>query len=458
MTARNSKSTKRKPDYYVQKGPIFGLDILKTEKPWKPEDFQVPPSEGKVRFQDFDLPDQVMRGIDESGFQYCTPIQAEVLRYTLDGRDATGRAQTGTGKTAAFLITIFSRLLGQSKDTTHGTPRSLIIAPTRELVMQIAKDARQLGKYTGLATEMLYGGVDYQKQKERIKDHQVDIIVATPGRLLDFKRRQDIDLGQVEIFIIDEADRMLDMGFIPDVRQIVYSLPEKTERQTLLFSATLTEEVNHLSSQWTSNPTVVEIEPEQVTGESVQEIIYLVTTDEKFTLIYNIIRQEEPERILIFCNRKDKTNNLARRLRRHNISCAVLSGDVPQTRRQKTLENFKAGLVKVLVATDVAGRGIHVEGISHVINYNLPYEPEDYVHRIGRTGRAGKSGISISFASEDEAFYLPDIEKYIGHSLTCVYPEESLLAPPPRADSGGTDKKENVRKEGRPSSGRRNKG
>lgn len=386
-----------------------------------------------MRFHDFKLPGPVMRGIHEAGFQYCTPIQAEILKYTLAGHDATGRAQTGTGKTAAFLITIFSRLLGQSRKKAKAAPRSLIIAPTRELVMQIAKEARQLGEHTGLRTEMLYGGTEYQKQKDRIKGQQIDIAVATPGRLLDFKRRKDIDLSQVEIFIIDEADRMLDMGFIPDVSKIVNSLPQKTERQTLLFSATLTEEVNRLSSQWTSEPTVVEIEPEQVTGESVQEIIYLVTSAEKFTLIYNIIQQEKPQRILIFCNRKDKTNNLAQRLRRHNIPCSVLSGDVPQAKRQKTLENFKTGNVKVLVATDVAGRGIHVEGISHVINYNLPYEPEDYVHRIGRTGRAGESGISISFASEDEAFYLPDIEEYIGHSLNCIYPEEDLLKPPPKA-------------------------
>ncbi|MFP3983069.1 MAG: DEAD/DEAH box helicase [Desulfurivibrionaceae bacterium] len=473
MTDRTPKNNNN--GFYIQKGPIFGLDILKTqgpgeaekprepkkncktgkavepekslipEQPWNQEDFQVAPSEGKVRFHDHDLPDPVMRGIHEAGFEYCTPIQAEILKHTLSGNDATGRAQTGTGKTAAFLITIFSRLLSQTKETDNAAPRSLIIAPTRELVMQIARDARQMGKHTGLNIEMVYGGTDYQKQKERIKDSRVDILVATPGRLLDSKRRQDIDLSQVEIFIIDEADRMLDMGFIPDVRQIVYSLPGKTKRQTLLFSATLTEEVNSLSSQWTSQPAVVEIEPEQVTGDSVQEVIYLATSSEKFTLIYNILQQEDMDRVLIFCNRKDNTNRLAQRLRGHNITCAVLSGDVPQDKRQKTLENFKNGRIKVLVATDVAGRGIHVEGISHVINYNLPYEPEDYVHRIGRTGRAGETGISISFASEDEAFYIPDIEEYIGHKLNCVYPEKELLGPPPESGARNFGKKVNRR-------------
>lgn len=403
---------------------------------WDISLFDVPPVEGRIRFHDFDIPVSIMHGLADLSFNYCTPIQSAVIEHTLGGGDATGRAQTGTGKTAAFLITALTRLLrSPRKIKKTASPRALIIAPTRELVLQIADDCDTLSRHTGLNIVPVYGGMDYQKQLSRLAGRQVDIVVATPGRLLDFQRRQAIHLGQVEIFVIDEADRMLDMGFIPDVRHIIYSLPPKTKRQTLLFSATLTPEVTSLSSQWTKDPVIVEIEPEHVTVDNVEEIVYLVTGEEKFALLYNIINLQNLDRVIIFGNRRDETRKLTDMLKQCNIKCELLSGDVDQKKRMQTLDNFKAGKFRALVATDVAGRGIHIEDVSHVINFTLPYDPEDYVHRIGRTARAGKSGTSISFASEEDSFYIPDIEEYIGHKLHCTYPEEAWLKLPETIDA-----------------------
>jgi len=435
---KGSKKPQKQPPVKKKNGgktPVAPLKITERQLPdctWDPASFTVSPEEGRVRFHDFALPPHIMHGLSDIHFEYCTPIQAEVLQHTLSGRDATGRAQTGTGKTAAFLLTIFNALLADKTATKWktGTPRALIIAPTRELVVQIVSDSMELGKHTGLKTLAVYGGIDYEKQQKALTESIVDIVVATPGRLLDFQRRQNIDLGKVSIFVIDEADRMLDMGFIPDVRQIVYSLPPKTKRQTLLFSATLTPEVNHLASQWTKDPITVEIEPAQVTVDTVEEIVYMVTSKEKFALVYNLVTRKNIDRVIVFANRRDETRKLTDLLKRCKINCAMLSGEVPQQKRSKTLEDFKAGKIRVLVATDVAGRGIHVDKISHVINFNLPYEAEDYVHRIGRTGRAGESGVSISFACEEDSFYLPDIEEYIGHKLECVYPDEELVQMP----------------------------
>jgi ATP-dependent RNA helicase RhlB len=450
---------------YTVIGAVFGLPVLREKKApaparkkskprpsrkkesrqapppfiddpsWSVDDFNVPVEDGKKRFHDFAIPRQIMHGIAELKFSYCTPIQADVLDKTLAGQDALGRAQTGTGKSAAFLITILTRLLAEdrSAETGKASPGALIIAPTRELVMQIAEDGRLLGRYADLSIVAVYGGIDYQKQQDELETGHCDIVVATPGRLLDFQRRRIIDLSKVKIFVIDEADRMLDMGFIPDVRQIIYSLPGKARRQTLLFSATLTPEVNNLAAQWTKDPVLVEIEPEQVAVDSVEQIVYLVTAEQKYPLLYHVITSKKLERVIIFCNRKDETRKLTDMLKRCDINCSLLSGDVPQKQRIKTLENFKAGKIRVLVATDVAGRGIHIDDVSHVINFTLPYEAEDYVHRIGRTGRAGKSGISISFACEEGSFYLPDIEEYLGRKLPCTEPPEEWLTLPDNA-------------------------
>jgi ATP-dependent RNA helicase RhlB len=399
---------------------------------WRISQFKVSPLEGKTRFHDFLLPDPLMQAIQDLGFQYCTPIQAEILPSALSGKDASGRAQTGTGKTAAFLIAVIARMLNspiQGKRRS-GTPRVLVIAPTRELVLQISDEARQLAGYTDLKVISLFGGMDYEKQKKQLAGVPVDIVVATPGRLLDFQRRQDLILNRTEVMIIDEADRMLDMGFIPDVRKIIHSTPPREKRQTLLFSATLTKEITRLAAQWTYNPVTVDIEPAQVAVDTVDQIVYIVTTDRKFALLYNIIDKLNLRKVLVFCNRKDEVRRLAEMLSRYGIHCSELSGDIPQQQRILRLDQFKAGKFRVLVATDVAGRGLHIEGMDHVINFTLPHDPEDYVHRIGRTGRAGATGTSISFADEEEAFYLPPIEEYMGRKLSCIQPEEDWLKLP----------------------------
>jgi len=416
----------------------------RTSRPsWQVSRFVVPEVEGKSRFHDLGLPTTIMHGISDLGFEYCTPIQAEILPKALSGSDVTGKAQTGTGKSAAFLINIYSHFIKKpikGKRPT-GTPRVLIIAPTRELVLQIEKDARDIGKHTRFRIQSILGGMQYDKQKQVLLKKPIDIMVATPGRLLDFQRQKILHLNKVEILVIDEADRMLDMGFIPDVRKIVYSTPHKNERQTMFFSATLKPEVERLAEQWTKNPVHVEIEPEHVAAESVEQRVYIVTADEKFALLLNLIVGQKLERVLVFVNRRDQTRRLSERLQRYRINCAILSGEVPQNKRIKTLENFRKGLVRVLVATDVAARGLHVEGISHVINFTLPQDPEDYVHRIGRTGRAGASGISVSFACEDDSFYIPAIEAYLGNPLVCEQPDEALLTVPPPPPKKPSDKK-----------------
>ncbi|MFW6236796.1 MAG: DEAD/DEAH box helicase, partial [Desulfosudaceae bacterium] len=386
---------------------------------WDPGSFTVAADPDKKRFHDFDLPETVMRAIYDLGFTHCTPIQAEILPSTLAGRDAFGRAQTGTGKTAAFLISILTYLLNNPppEKRKSGTPRVLILAPTRELVMQISAEARQLGKYTDMNIISIFGGMDFKEQQQQLKGRPADIIVATPGRLLDFSRRRQLRLKSVEILVIDEADRMLDMGFIPDVRKIIYATPQKSQRQTMLFSATLTEAITRLAVNWTRNPVEVAIEPEQVTVDSIDQIVYITTSDKKFALLYNIIVQQNLDQVLIFCNRKDAVGKLAARLKKYRLQCEILTGDVPQQKRAKRLEQFKDGRIRVLVATDVMARGIHIEDMDHVINYDLPHDPEDYVHRIGRTGRAGAAGTSISFADEWDSFYIPEIEAYMERPL-----------------------------------------
>jgi len=402
-------------------------------EPWNPATFTVEPVEGKLRFHDLGLPEEIMHAIADLQFKYCTPIQAEILPHLLKGSDAAGRAQTGTGKTAAFLIAIFTHFLRKPMEGArrNGTPRALILAPTRELVLQIEKDARALGKYCPFRILSVFGGMDYQKQKNQLRHEIIDLVVATPGRLIDYRRGNEIHLGHVEVLVIDEADRMLDMGFIPDVREIVHSTPPKSDRQTLLFSATLTPDVMRLTSSWTREPIMIEIQPEQVAVDTVDQVVYITTTQEKFALLYNVIQKAAGSPVIVFGNRRDETSDLTDKLKAYGVSCALLSGAVPQDKRMKTLESFKNGGFQVLVATDVAGRGIHVEGISHVINYNLPLDPEDYVHRIGRTGRAGALGTSISFACEEDSFYLPEIEKYMGRELKCIHPTEDLLQLPP---------------------------
>lgn len=414
-----------------------GATPVQPAEAWDPSQYVVPPVEGKTRFHDLGLPDQILHAIADLHFQYCTPVQADVLPHALHGRDIVGQAQTGTGKSAAFLLTILTHLLRKPvAERRKASPRALILAPTRELVLQIEKDAKALAKYIPCTIVAVFGGMNYERQK-RWLDTQVDIVVATPGRLIDFKAQRLIHLNHVEILVIDEADRMLDMGFIPDVRSIVHSTPHKDKRQTMFFTATLNDDVKRLAASWTKDAVQVEITPEQVAVESVEQRVYICTTDEKFKLLYNMIVSENLERVIVFGNRKDETLKLAENLMSRGISCGLLSGDVSQRERVRTLEAFREGKFRVLVATDVAARGLHIEGVSHVVNYNLPLDPEDYVHRIGRTGRAGASGISVSFADEEDGVQIPVIEEFIGKKLSPVYPPDAWLQepPPPSVDA-----------------------
>jgi len=405
---------------------------------WRPEDFTVPPEDGKGRFHDLALPMPLMRGICEQGFKYCTPIQDKALPAALAGKDLIGKANTGTGKSAVFLLTIFNRILEmRATGEKPPLPLALVIAPTRELVAQIAKDGAGLGKYSSIKVVAVYGGAEYQEQERRLRQG-ADVVAATPGRLLDFLHRGALRLDHCRILVIDEADRMLDMGFIPDVRRIIGRLPKKEQRQTMLFSATVSDDVRRLAAQWCVEPEYVEAEPEQVAQESIEQRLYLVSGQEKFVVLYNLLRSHPDDRALIFANMKNEVHSLAQRLAERGIDCAELSGDVPQDKRERRLERFRSGRAKILIATDVAGRGLHIDQIRYVVNYTLPNEPEDYVHRIGRTGRAGAAGVAISFADEEGAFMLPEIENYIGHSLPCVAPEEELLAAlPPKTEKAG---------------------
>lgn len=394
-----------------------------TGKAWSIEDFKVEATEGKIRFHDLNLPDRLLKSIAEMGFEYCSEIQAATLPETLQGYDLIGQAQTGTGKTAAFLIAMISDLLDYppEDDRNPRCARGLIIAPTRELAMQIADDAVKLTSNSNLNVISLVGGLNYDKQKQLLDTERADIIVATPGRLMDFARNKKVFLDKVEILVLDEADRMLSMGFIPDVKSIIRMTPHKEKRQTMLFSATFPKDIQNLAKQWTYLAKEVSVVPVETTNKNIEQVIYTVEADQKWPILEKLIKEKEGQRAIIFANRRDETRDLFERLKDAAVNCAMLSGEVSQDKRVKTLNGFKSGRIQVLVATDVAGRGIHVDGIELVVNYSLPEDPEDYVHRIGRTGRGGESGKSVSFASEDDAFLIPEIESVVGEKIRCEY-------------------------------------
>ncbi|NNG83051.1 MULTISPECIES: ATP-dependent RNA helicase RhlB [Acinetobacter Taxon 24D] len=370
-------------------------------------------------FETLNLHPKLKQAIDALGFKEMTPIQEKVLKFTLAGHDAIGRAQTGTGKTAAFLVSVINDLLNNpiKEQRFRGEARALILAPTRELALQIESDAKELTKFTDLHVVTLLGGVDFDKQKAQLDKQFVDIIVATPGRLIDFVEQKEVWLDQIEFLVIDEADRMLDMGFIPSVKRIVRYSPRKEQRQTLMFSATFSYDVLNLAQQWLFEPVTVEIEPEKKTNADVEQRVYMVAKTDKYKLLQEILRDEPIEKVMIFANRRDQVRKLYDHLKRDGYKVVMLSGEIAQDKRTKMLDQFKNGQHNIMIATDVAGRGIHVDGVSHVINFTLPEQSDDYVHRIGRTGRAGTRGVSISFLSEDDAFYLPEIEKAIGQKL-----------------------------------------
>ncbi len=379
-----------------------------------------------MKFTELDLPSEILRGIEQVGFVDLTPVQEESIPLALQGSDVAAQAQTGTGKTAAFLISLFTRL-HRNKPVSGRGPRALVLAPTRELVVQICADANGLGACCPFKIQPIFGGVDYEKQRKALQDG-VDIIVATPGRLIDYAKQNVFSLKHVESLVIDEADRMFDMGFIRDLRYILRKLPPFEKRQTMLFSATLSPRVMELAYEFMNLAEKVRIEPEQVTAERIEQIVYHVSRREKFPLLLGLLKKEPEEvRVLVFINTKREGEHLSGRLQINNFKVAVLSGDIPQKKRLRILEDFKAGKLNFLVATDVASRGLHIDGVTHVINYDLPQDAEDYVHRIGRTARAGAIGKSISFADEDLAYFLPDIEEYIGMKIPSTVPQDEDL-------------------------------
>lgn len=393
---------------------------------WDASQFKVAPVEGKIAYPDLNLNKGLLQSIYDLGFEYCTPIQAQTLPHTLKGLDVIGKAQTGTGKTAAFLITAIDQILAHpvEGDRYLSEPRVLVLAPTRELVHQIEQDAKELTKHTGLHSVALVGGEPHEKQRKQLDKAYVDILVATPGRLIDFVMQKAVFLDQVEILVLDEADRMLDMGFIPQVKQIVRATPEKEQRQTLLFSATFTYDVMNLAERWTVDATQFEIKPDRVATETVDQKFYMVADGDKLNFLVDLIQDGGLGQTIIFTNRRDQTQRLFERLGRKGINVGILSGEIAQNKRTKTLADFKSGKIQFLIGTDVVGRGIHIDGVTHVINFFLPQEPENYVHRIGRTGRAGASGQAVTLIGEEDAYEVPALEKLLGHKIDMQHPPE----------------------------------
>jgi ATP-dependent RNA helicase RhlB len=387
---------------------------------------------GLPAFESFNLDPNILAALNKLGFTTATPIQAATLPHCIAGRDLLGQAQTGTGKTAAFLIAILQQftLIPPPTPRYRGEPRALIIAPTRELALQIAKDAEDLTRFSDIHTVTLVGGMDFEKQKRALAKGYTDILVATPGRLLDFVRQKEVHLDLVETLVIDEADRMLDLGFIPQIRQILRPMPNRGDRQTLMFSATFTWDVLELASQWMWEPEQIRIGNEKPANENVDQKIYIVTNQEKYPVMKKLIElHQDKGPIIIFANRRDLVRKVFERLKKDGLSVGHISGEVPQNKRLSVLKQFKENKIGILVATDVAGRGLHIEGLHLVINYTLPEAPDDYVHRIGRTGRAGQKGVSVSFASEDDAFLIPAIEEMLDRKLPCEPLPDELVSP-----------------------------
>jgi len=382
-----------------------------------------------TKFSELNLAESLAAGLKNSGFEFCTPIQAQAIPHLLAGQDVGGQAQTGTGKTIAFLVAVIQRLIDQpgSDRRRANQPRALILAPTRELAVQIHKDAELLVKNTGIKLGLAYGGANYDGQRTAIQEG-VDILIGTPGRLIDFFKQKIFDLKAIQAVVLDEADRMFDLGFIKDVRFMFNRMPEPGKRLSMLFSATLSYRVIELAYEHMNNPELVKIESEFKTAEKIIETVHYTANDEKIPLLIGTLRALNPFRTIIFVNTKRSAEKISAYLQGNGFQSGLLSGDIPQKKRQRLLDQIQKGELPILVATDVAARGLHIDEVSHVINFDLPQNAEDYVHRIGRTGRAGASGVAISFACEDYAFYLPDIEEYIGHKINAEAVDPALLA------------------------------
>lgn len=369
-----------------------------------------------THFTELPIHPDVLAALDAANFHRCTPIQAMSLPPLLNAQDIAGQAQTGTGKTIAFLVATFHYLLNQDQSKSAAGPRAIIMAPTRELAVQIYNDAALLSKHTGLSLGLIYGGEGYQSQRETLAQG-VDIIIGTTGRILDYYKQNVFSLKNIQVAVLDEADRMFDLGFIKDIRFIFRRMPPAAQRLNMLFSATLSYRVQELAYEHMNNPTHVQIEPQQRTASQVKEELFYPSDDDKMPLLLTLMEEEWPEKAIVFANTKTGCERVEAWLKADQHRVGMLSGDVPQKKRLSILKEFTEGSLDVLVATDVAARGLHIEAVTHVFNYDLPDDAEDYVHRIGRTGRAGKSGHAISFACEKYALNLPQIEAYIDHAI-----------------------------------------
>ncbi len=386
-------------------------------------------------FASLTLAEPIQQGLAEAGFSHCTPIQAATLPYLLKGQDVAGQAQTGTGKTAAFLVAAFNHILSHPPGDQRrpNQPLALMIAPTRELAVQIHKDAEQLGKYTGLRMGVVYGGAGYDTQRTMLSEG-VDVLIGTPGRLIDYFKQHVYDLKAIEVMVLDEADRMFDLGFVADIRYLLRRMPPPDKRLNMLFSATLSYRVLELAYEHMNNTQTVQVEPDKVTADKVTQVVYHPANNEKIPLLLGLLKHMDPRRSIVFVNTKRVAERVHAYLEGNSIRTAVLSGDVPQRKRLKLLAEFQAGELPVLVATDVAARGLHIPDVSHVFNFDLPQDAEDYVHRIGRTARAGATGDAVSFACEEYAFSLPEIEAFIGHHIPSgTITDELLVTPQPPA-------------------------
>ncbi len=379
-------------------------------------------------FGSLPLAEPVARGVAEMGFEKCTPIQASTLPVALAGDDVAGQAQTGTGKTAAFLIAVFNRLLKEPARAQRRVtdPRAVILAPTRELAVQIHKDAEAIGQFTDVRLGLAYGGKDYEKQRH-ILEQGVDVLIGTPGRMIDYFKQRVFGLGAVEVIVIDEADRMFDLGFIKDIRYVMRRLPPANERLSMLFSATLSQRVLELAYEHMNEPELVRIEPDKVTADRIRQVIYFPSNHEKIPLLIGLLRKTDPTRTMVFVNTKRVAEVLQRYLVANGIEAAAISGDVPQRKRERMLADFQTGALPVLIGTDVASRGLHIDNVSHVFNFDLPQNIEDYVHRVGRTARAGAAGDAISFGCEDYVFALPEIEAFVGYKIPTASIEPGML-------------------------------
>jgi len=371
----------------------------------------------KIKFSSLNIDPSIIKGINDLNFEFCTPIQSESLPIALQGKDVAGQAQTGTGKTAAFLISAIQRIIkNDSSVKEKKQPRIFILAPTRELAIQIAKDAEAIGRHTNLKIGLAYGGTDYEKQSSTITKG-IDILIGTPGRVIDYYKNKIFKLNDIEVLVLDEADRMFDLGFIKDIRYLLRRLPKPQNRLNMLFSATLSHRVLELAYEHMNDPELIKIEAEKMTADNIRQAIFFPSNEDKIPLLIGLIKEMGKSKVMIFVNTKKEVERLESIMKRNKIDAESISGDVPQKKRVKMLKRFEEGQLSVLIATDVASRGLHIPDIKYVINYDLPQDAEDYVHRIGRTARAGTNGNAISFGCETYAISLPEIENYIGMKI-----------------------------------------